>query len=1245
MADSPFLDVPESHWIVSNAYAFAIWDCFPVSPGHVLVVTRRLVTTWFDADPPEQAAVLELVNAVKKHLDATLAPKPDGYNVGFNAGEAAGQTVMHLHVHVIPRYTGDVDDPRGGVRFVIPDKANYLRAPSSDVSRCVLRRSGPSASDSLQLSTGHPDSPLWDQLSWRIAGARSVDLLASFVQLSGLDVIESSLFDALQNNAHIRLLVSDYLYISDPQALARLCGWCDSASEDALPGTLATRLIEIDKLPSQPASFHPKSWYVADDQGGLLSVGSSNLSRPALETGIEWNLLSTSPEQSGLHAQFMAAFDRLWELGSPLTPELVDQYAAGSKRYRAANFVPESIDIREPLAPRIWQKRALEALQRIRDAGCRRALVAVATGMGKTWLAAFDARQVGHQRQRRPRVLIVAHRAHILAQAEAALSQVLDPEFGGVRTAWYIGTRSDIQSELVVASIQKLSRPEGLERLSVERFDYVVIDEVHHAHAPSYRRVLARVQADFILGLTATPERTDGVDVATIFDDNLAYHATIGDGIAEESLVPFHYIGLKDTVDFRQIPWRNGRFELEELERRVATSERMERLWTAMQEHPGERTILFCCSRRHATFTRDWLRSQGLTAAAVFSGGGDGRGESLRQLRRGELACLCVVDMFNEGLDIPAVDRVIMLRPTESKIIFLQQLGRGLRAAEGKSRLLVIDFVGNHRIFAQRLIHLLSLNGMTGGWESLKRWLKGEPPQLPERCLLDVELAARDMLKKFIPIGAKAGLEAYRAMRDELGRRPTASELLARGYLPRAVSAAAGNWFAFVESEGDLSDVERKVMTTHREWLKTVETTSLNKSYKMVVLRVLLDQGLLFQAAHLPTFARQCRDYLRDHPILRRDLEGDRHAVDHAQADDNSWAAWWTRWPISRWLDVQNEQRWFRLHGDQFAFEHRCPEELQTVLESLTEELVDWRLAAYSKSRGLMSSDSEEHTFEARVSHAGGRPILFLPEKSQQPIRPVGPTQVYLPDGAAWEFKFVKVACNIAWPMGEKKNQLGDLLRDWFGPDAGLPGTDFKVRFERLDGQWQANPVVSRTIASAPSPSREKASTRVVESSYETVRVVESSIDAVAQYKTHLPVYDLTVSAGGWGPEGVPEIVGWMRVPDQQLAPGMFAAQVSGRSMEPRIRDGQWCMFRPCPASSRQNRLLLLQVNTHLDPEDGGRYTVKRYHSTKQMDEDGWHHQTIELQPLNPAYPTLRISAEEAQEIRVIGEFVGVLGE
>lgn len=1227
MATSPFLQIPPESWIASNDQGFAVFDRFPVSVGHALVITRRLVPTWFDATADEQSALMALVNVVKQTLEETLSPKPDGYNVGFNAGEAAGQTVPHLHIHVIPRYTGDVVDPRGGVRHVIPDKGNYLqKTPGESADGGAISASS--------LSVGYPHSPLWEQLSWRIAAAHSVDVLASFVQPSGLAVIEERLFEALRGNAQARILVSDYLYISAPKALQTLVGWCELAREEFASEPLHVRLIETTKLPNTPESFHPKAWRIVEGARDFISVGSSNLSKAALVSGVEWNLLSTSTASEPTHAQFSKEFETLWQVASQLTPELVESYAKSAANYRQRHVLPEADDAQEVPLPRPWQIEALASLARVREAGHRRALVAVATGMGKTWLAAFDARQFGESIGRRPRVLVIAHRAHILAQAEAVLSCLLDHEFGANATAWFIGNQSSLDSELVVASIQKLSRPEGLLQLAEHYFDYVIVDEVHHAHAPSYRRVLAQLDCGFALGLTATPERTDGVDVATIFDDNLAYHASIGEGIAEEALVPFHYVGIKDTVDFRQVPWRNGRFDLAELEQRVARSERMDRLWATIENHLADRTIFFCCSRRHAVFTRDWLASRGVAVAAVFSGdGSDPHGDSLERLRNGELQALCVVDMFNEGLDIPAVDRVVMLRPTESKVVFLQQLGRGLRASEGKTRLLVIDFVGNHRIFAQRIIHLLSLQGSSNQWNSLKDWLNGKPVHLPAGCLLDVEVDAKDMLKQFLPAGRNAGIEGYRAIRDDLGRRPTALEIFSRGFLPRAISAAEGSWFGFAETEGDLNLAQRDVLAKFGDWFRTVETTSLNKSYKMVVLRTLLDSGHFFSGIKLQEFAKQCRRFLRSHDVLRRDLREGKHAVDHEKASDEEWADWWIKWPISRWLDVQNKTRWFERNGDHFQLRIDCPDDLKPTLESMTEELVDWRLAAYSKSRRLVESEEGQLAFEGKVSHANGRPILFLPDKAIVPDRPFGPIVARLPDGRMWEFKLVKVACNVARPVGEKSNQLGDLLRQWFGPDAGLPGTNFLVRFESRSGDWYVSPDV------ADLPSTDEPHTLYQES----LDRVESIIEMGSRYTTHVPVVDLTAAAGDWGPEGIPAEIGWIAVPNRSLSQGMFAAWVTGRSMEPRIPSGSWCLFRPRPAGSREGRLLMVQVNTQTDPEDGGRYTVKRYHSVKRATDDGWEHQTIQLEPLNKDYQAIEISSENADDIRVVGEFVCVI--
>jgi superfamily II DNA or RNA helicase len=857
-------------------------------------------------------------------------------------------------------------------------------------------------------------------------------------------------------------MVSDYLLLSDPAALRRLNDWQDLVNNDEdYIGELFVRLVEIDKLPSRPESFHPKSWRIIDGKQSFIAVGSSNLSRPALLTGVEWNLLSSTATQIPAHDAFASEFSLLWNAATPVTLEIVDAYASREKEYQQRYVEPKKQDNRFVPEPRPWQFLALNSLQVLRNAGSRKALVAVATGMGKTWLAAFDAKQVGEQLHRRPRVLIIAHRAHILVQAQSALSSMLDSVFGDGATSWYVGRRNDLSGALVVASVQKLSRSEGLARLDKEQFDYVVIDEVHHAHAPTYRRVMAKLGDAFVIGLTATPERGDGVDVASIFDDNLAYHATIGDGIAEEALVPFHYIGIRDTVDFTQIPWRNGRFDSDELEKRVVVSERMQSLWQAMQVHRGNKSIIFCCSRRHALFTRDWLRANGVSSAAVFSGeGGDSQIESLESLRTGQLEALCVVDMFNEGLDIPDVDRVIMLRPTESKIIFLQQLGRGLRASVGKTRLLVIDFVGNHRIFAQRMLHLLSLGGRDAGWSDLRKWLDGEAPVLPEGCLLEVSLQARDIISHFIPTGARVGIETYRNLRDELGRRPRPSELLAKSILPKAISKAEGSWFEFVESEDDLASTEKDVLSGFKSWLTTVETTDLNKSYKMVVLRVLLDQGRLFDPIDLTSFAQLCRRFMLQHPVLRRDLIEGKHAINHQDAPDDEWANWWRKWPIDRWLNLQNGERWFNLTDDILRFNVNCSFAQRSTLESMTEEIVEWRLAAYSKSHRLDVFPDADLSFKAKVSHAGGRAILFLPELSKLRDRPFGLLKVSLPDNSEWEFKFVKMACNVAGPGGGKTNELSNLLKRWFGENAGLPGTDFKVLFKRQGSQWSVQPVL-----------------------------------------------------------------------------------------------------------------------------------------------------------------------------------------
>jgi phage repressor protein C with HTH and peptisase S24 domain len=592
------------------------------------------------------------------------------------------------------------------------------------------------------------------------------------------------------------------------------------------------------------------------------------------------------------------------------------------------------------------------------------------------------------------------------------------------------------------------------------------------------------------------------------------------------------------------------------------------------------------------------------------------------------------VDLFNEGIDIPGVDRVVMLRPTESKIVFIQQLGRGLRVADGKTRLLVIDFVGNHRVFAGRMIHLLSLNRTEANWGGLRNWLGGEPPDLPPGCLLDVELEAKNVLRQLLPVGRSAAIEAYRAMRDEMGRRPSILELFHRGYLPETIRAQHNSWFEFVQAENDLAAVEQEVLEGYRTWFRMIETTSLNKSFKMVVLEVMLDRGMLWSGSAVLDLSEACRRFLLAHAILKRDLEPNADIPDHHNISANQWAAWWRRWPLARWIDAQGGRKWFREEENVFQIAIECREDLRPTFESMTRDLVEFRLAKYVKAHFVNPAIVSGDAFLAKVSHSGGRPILFLPSREDVPNRPIGPLEVRLPDGEVWEFRLVKVACNVAYPSGSNGNLLPTLLRSWFGPDAGLPGTGSRVRFSHKDGAWSVAP--EREIAIVQSAASER-------TAFKTISGLQQSPPEEEKFVRWVPVYDLEAAAGAWGPDIEPKEIGWKEIDRERLNKGMFVAWIKGHSMEPKIPSESWCLFRQCPAGSRNGRILLVQFNTMTDPEGGGRYTLKKYHSEKTMTEDGWQHEQVQLLPLNKAYQPIDVNEHEASELTVVGEFLEVL--
>ncbi len=767
-----------------------MWDGFPVTYGHALVIPKRHFATWFEATSVEHQELSIGIEAARQEIEKRNIP--DGYNIGINSGEAAGQTVQHLHIHVIPRYWGDVRDPRGGVRHVIPGKGNYFipRKDAKDAAESYID------DISEEAIFGTDRVALLDGLGKDLADASSLDLAVAFVTASGLHHIEPYIVDLLESGGRLRLLTGDYLDVTEPRALHRLLDLVQEYSPH-----VQARVFQTDS----ELGFHPKAYLLRQDYlGATAYIGSSNLTKHALHSGIEWN----QRIEGGLDQQPIAGiaeeFEKLFahRKTARLSSEWIASYVKRRKVSQVSlTAVGVDADLEVPAdvpVPHPIQVEALDALKDSRDAGNRAGLVVMATGLGKTWLAAFDSIDFD-------RVLFVAHREEILNQALNTFRKIRPDANLGL----YMGGQHDKDADVLFASIQTLGRANHLRQFSPERFDYIVIDEFHHAAANTYRRLIDYFEPNFMLGLTATPERTDGGDLLALCGENLVFRCDLINGIEKELLCPFAYLGVPDEVDFSNIPWRSGRFDPQALEFAVATEKRAENAFEQWEKHGQSRTLAFCVSKRHADFMAEFFGRHGIRSVAVHSGPSSApRVRSLEELERGELQVVFAVDMFNEGVDVPTIDTVMMLRPTESKILWLQQFGRGLRRAASKSRLNVIDYIGNHKTFLKVPALLFPNVGDHVGEvrRALAAWKLGEL-QLPPGCSVQYELEAIKILEELakpLPLPEQT-IHWYQSFRELHGRRPSASEAYHEGYDPKRLKRQFGSWINFVKSEGDLS--------------------------------------------------------------------------------------------------------------------------------------------------------------------------------------------------------------------------------------------------------------------------------------------------------------------------------------------------------------------------------------------------------------------------------------------------------
>jgi superfamily II DNA or RNA helicase/HKD family nuclease/diadenosine tetraphosphate (Ap4A) HIT family hydrolase len=1024
----PFCRPDASRVFFTGDHVIGLWDAFPVSAGHALLIPRRHVEDWFGASRDEQDELMRAVDIARATIEAKH--RPDGYNIGINVGRAAGQTIFHLHVHVIPRYVGDVPDPRGGVRLVIPASGNYLLTGAASAVAEADPGDG-TGGRGARLVRGGESDPLFAHLVACLDGARTVDLAVAFTMRTGVQLLEEHLRDVLDRGGRVRILTGDYLDVTEPAALLRLLD---------LQGDVAVRVFQSDGT-----SFHPKAFIVAGTEGGSTAfVGSSNLSGMALQRGIEWNYRVVTPRDADGFADIVNGFEALWS-----DPRATTVDEPWIRQYEKRRIIPPPRStgvVIEPTGPppepHSVQAEALAALEATRAAGNTAGLVVLATGLGKTWLSAFDSHRQGFER-----ILFIAHREEILTQAMRTYRRIRPMASLG----YYTGKEKGEDADILFASIQTLSKRAHLQRFEPGHFDYIVVDEFHHAAAQSYRRVIGYFEPKFLLGLTATPERTDGGDLLALCGNNLVYRCDVGDGIQRGLLSPFAYHGVPDIVDYENIPWRGNRFDEEALTQHVATQARAE---NALQQHrrlAGKRTLAFCVSQRHADFMASYFGNAGLRAVAVHSGTTSApRTHSLERLEAGELDVVFAVDMFNEGVDLPNIDTILLLRPTESRILWLQQFGRGLRFLAGK-KLNVIDYIGNHRVFLTKTRALFDLGaGDQAVAYALDRLAAGTM-ELPPGCSVTYELETIEILRSLLRRSPPADRlrTYYEEFRESTGSRPLASEAFEDGLNPRSARPSFGSWLALVEAMDDLPHEHRLVRERIGALLDQLEVTPMTRSYTMLVLLAMIGADAFPGSIRIEELQKRFSDLARRYATIRNEVGTalDNPADLKLLLENN---------PIRAWAGGAGTggTAYFRYADGVFETTFVIPDELRDAAQDLTRELAEWRLLEYLQRN---PGDAGPDRFVCTVSHAGGRPILFLPGRDKNPHLPSG-WQTVIADDKEYLANFVKIALNVATRPGSDENVLPDILRNWFGRDAGQPGRSDAVFFERRGDAYMMSP-------------------------------------------------------------------------------------------------------------------------------------------------------------------------------------------
>ncbi len=1063
----------------------------------------------------------------------------------------------------------------------------------------------------------------------------------AFVTTSGVASIINKLIELEDREIKGKILVSQYLNFTQPEALKRLL-----------------QFKNIDLRIATEGNAHTKGYIFKSKEHYNLIVGSSNLTAQALSTNKEWNIKISALDESGIVEKVLQEFHSDFEKGTNVTLDFIlayeEVYQSQLILNRKNNF--ENIgESHQQIRPNLMQQEALKNIHQLRIEGKNKALIISATGTGKTYLSAFDAKEFNPKK-----LLFVVHRLTIAKDSLSTFRNVFGNE---KKMGLYSGNQRDLDCDFIFSTIQTISKNNHLDNFAKDHFDYIIIDETHRSGADSYLRLIEHFEPKFLLGMTATPERTDGNDIFQLFDHNIAYEIRLSRAMEEEMLSSFHYYGVTDlSID-------NNKADNKSDFRYLVSSERVEHIIEKAKFYGTDngitRGLIFCSRKDEAVELSTLFNSKGLkTVALTGDSSEEERALSIEKLETDNLShkidYIFTVDIFNEGIDIPKINQIIMLRPTESAIIFIQQLGRGLRKVDGKSYLTVIDFIGNYE--KNYLIPVALYGDTSYNKDSLRKLITEGSRLIPGASTINFDEITKDRIFKSID---SANMQMfsdlkkdYNLLKFKLGRIPMMMDFIEHGsrdpFLFVEYSNSYYNFMLKVEkAEPILSKLEVKLLELFYKEInnsKRVEESLISKyliesgklsvsEFKVLVFNKygysISDEtikscitNLNFEFVRTPHFiVYEKNNFLYFHEEFKKSLSKiifKKFLLDSINYSisvfDKSYKLdyyknglilynKYSRKDVCRLLnwekDISSTVYGYRTNGETtpcFVTYHKSDIIDSTI--NYNDHFINHSTFAWeSRSNRRLESDEIKAVINSK------RILLFVKKE----------------DGEGTDFYF----------MGDV-SIIPNSIEQGYMPKSNSPVVHFKFHLHQ--------PLIESLYQYITTDKIKKSNNIFIKNTIKTIQIDQSS-SLGKEFKNPIPLFDFYAAAGTFSELQSEMSYTLIEGPEKIDSKDYFACRIIGQSMNKIIPDGCICLFKIYHGGTRNGKIVLVENRDIQDPDFNSAFTIKTYSSEKYINEDNWEHTSIVLRPnsFDSSYQNIIITEENAKQMRIIGEFVRIL--